>query len=112
MNNILSFGNGSIAESVRLLGTTATSKNRPGRPPGFTKAGVKEWASQLDIHAEARIISQKKEHRRFILLDRGQSLILGPSLNSLHKNEAISIEDDNEDRPFFDQKWIQSVPLD
>lgn len=108
---ILSFGQGSVAGHVRLLATTTTSKSHgPGRPPRFTKAGVDAWATQLGVQADARILPQGNEHRRFVLLDGGQSLILGPSLNSLHKNEAVSVEDGRADRAFFDQQWAQAQP--
>jgi hypothetical protein len=51
-------------------------------------------------------------HRRFMLLSGGKSLILGMSLNSIDKNEAAHIEDDREDRPFFDSEWQKGRPLD
>lgn len=108
---ILSFGKGQIAKNIRLLGTTATTIGGGGKPPRFTKAGVDAWASQLGINAEARVLPKGSEHRRFLLLDGHRSLILGPSLNSLHKNEAVAIEDDTEDRPFFDVQWVAGSPL-
>jgi hypothetical protein len=108
---ILSFGNGRVADQVRLLGTTATTTGGTGKPPRFTKAGVHAWSVQLGIQAEAKALSQRSEHRRFMLLDGHRSLILGPSLNSLHKNEALAVEDDTEDRPFFDKQWLIAAPL-
>jgi hypothetical protein len=109
--HILSFGQGSIASHVRLLGTTATTRSSPGKPARFSKAGVDAWATQLRITAEARVLPSGSEHRRFLLLDGGRSLILGPSLNSLQKNEAVSIEDDKEDGPFFDRQWQSATPI-
>jgi hypothetical protein len=109
--HVLSFGSGTFAPSVCLLGTTATSVSRPGKPARLSKAGVDAWAIQVGVQAEARVLPQKSEHRRFILLDGGRSLILGPSLNSLQKNEAVSIEDDREDQPFFDQQWARATPV-
>lgn len=106
---ILSFGDGQFGSSVRLLGTTATA-NR-GNPPRLSKAGVDAWARQLGITVEARFLPQANEHRRFILLNQRQSLILGPSLNSIHKNEAVSVDSDVHDRPFFDQQWAVASPL-
>jgi len=109
---ILSFGKGSFSRNVRLLATTVTSDSRgPGKPPRFTKAGVDAWAAQLRIDAESRVLPQASEHRRFLLLNDGQSLILGPSLNSIHKNEAVSVEDAREDGPFFDQQWNRAALL-
>lgn len=109
--HVLSFGNGTLAPHIRLLGTTATTVGRPGKPARLTKVGVDAWAAQLNIGAEARVLPQRSEHRRFILLDGGRSLLLGPSLNSLQKNEAVSVEDDREDRPFFDQQWARAAPV-
>jgi hypothetical protein len=111
LTRILSFGQGSALNGVRLLGSSATLVGGAGKPPRFTKAGVAAWAAQLGIQAEARVLTQKGEHRRFLLLDGGRPLILGPSLNSLHKNEAVAIEDDKEDRPFFDTQWSQAALL-
>ena len=108
---ILSFGKGTFGSHVRLLGTTATTQGGLGKPARFSKAGVDAWAAQLQIQAEARVLQSGSEHRRFLLLDGGRSIILGPSLNSLHKNEAVSIEDDKEDRPFFDRQWQVAVPI-
>src|SRR4051794_16509646 len=72
-----------------------------GLPGGDSLARLLDaWAAQLHIQAEARVLLSGSEHRRFLLLNDGHSIILGPSLNSLHKNEAVSIEDDKEDRPF------------
>jgi len=105
---ILSFGSGSVASGVRLLGSTATTT---GSLPRFTKAGVDAWLLQLGIPGEARVVAAKSEHRRFMLLSSGRSLLLGSSLNSIHKNEAVRVEADTEDRPFFDVTWTGAVPL-
>jgi hypothetical protein len=108
---ILSFGQASVANGVRLLGSSVTLAGGAGKPPRFTKSGVDAWAAQLGVQAEARVLPQKDEHRRFLLLDGGRSLILGPSLNSLAKNEAVVVEDDKEDRPFFDLQWSRASVL-
>ena len=105
---ILSFGSGSVADGVRLLGSTATTT---GAIPRFTKAGVDVWLLQLGIAGDTRVVAAKSEHRRFMLLSTGHSLLLGPSLNAIHKNEAIRLEVDAEDRPFFDATWAGAAPL-
>ena len=105
---ILSFGDGNIANGVRLLGSTTTTT---GRSPRFTKAGVDTWLSQLGISGEARIVPARSEHRRFLLLSGGLSLILGMSLNSIHKNEAIRVEPDTTDRSFFDTTWATATNI-
>src|SRR5262249_21131322 len=105
---ILSFGAGSVANGVRLLGSMATTT---GGIPRFTKAGVDAWLLQLGIAGDARVVAARSEHRRFMLLSTGHSLLLGSSLNALHKNEAVRLEVDAEDRPFFDATWAGAAPL-
>jgi hypothetical protein len=105
--DILSFGKGSVANGVRVL---STNKTTSGQVPRLSKSGFEAWLAQLKITGELRLMSSS-EHRRFILLSGGQSLLLGQSLNSIHKNEAIRIEPDSQDRAFFDQVWAQAKPL-
>jgi hypothetical protein len=105
---ILSFGSGSVRNGVRLIGSTATTA---GRIPRFTKAGVDAWLLQLGIAGDARVVAATSQHRRFLLLSSGHSLILGQSLNSIHKNEAIRLEVDAVDRSFFDLTWAGAAPL-
>jgi hypothetical protein len=110
--DILSFGSGTFATRVRLLGSEKTLRTSPGRPPRFTRAGVEAWAAELGISAEGRVLPAGDEHRRFLLLDQGRSLLLGPSLNSLHKNEAVTIEADQEDSAFFEAQWAKAAVLE
>jgi len=105
---ILSFGSSSVANDVRLLGSSRTTG---GAIPRFSKVAVDAFLAQLGIRGEARIMSSTTEHRRFLLLSGGRSLILGPSLNAIHKNEAAHIEPDTQDRPFFDTQWSSAQPL-
>jgi hypothetical protein len=105
--DILSFGGGEVAEGVRLLGSSRTTQGSVAR---FTRAGVDAWLSQLGIPGEARVMPPS-EHRRFILLSGGRSLLLGHSLNAIHKNEAIRVEPDPEDRSFFDSVWATATIL-
>ena len=104
---ILSFGNGGVANGVRLLGST---NKTTGHIPKLTKAGVDAWLAQLRINGEARVMPSS-EHRRFILLSGGQSLILGLSLNAIHKNEALRLEPDAQDRTVFNGVWKTASPL-
>ncbi len=106
--DIMSFGNGEVATGVRLLGSIRKTQ---GAVPKFTKTGVDAWLTQLGIHGEARVMAPNDQHRRFMLLGGGQSLILGHSLNVIHKNEAIRLESDSEDRAFFDSVWAAATPL-
>lgn len=105
--DILSFGAGSVANGVRVLSTARTTT---GQIPRLTKAGFDAWLVQLKINGELRLM-QPSEHRRFLLLSGGTALLLGQSLNSLHKNEAVRLEPDGADRSFFDQVWAQATPL-
>jgi hypothetical protein len=105
--DILSYGDGKVANGVRLLGST---KKTTGTSPKLTKVGVHAWLTQLGINGEARVMPPD-EHRRFLLLSGGQSLLLGHSLNAIHKNEAIRLEPDAEDRAFFDGVWATATPL-
>jgi hypothetical protein len=110
--DILSFGSGGgaggVATGVRLLGSTHKTK---GPVPQFTKIGVDSWLKQLGIQGEARVMAPNDQHRRFMLLSGGQSLILGHSLNAIHKNEATHVEPDAADRLFFDGVWGTATPL-
>jgi hypothetical protein len=106
--DILSFGSGSVAKGARLLGST---RKTDGQIPRFTKTGVDAWLAQLNINGEARAMQPNDQHRRFMLLSGGQSLIIGPSLNAIHKNEAVSLDTDATDRPFFDSVWANATPL-
>jgi hypothetical protein len=103
--DILSFGNGSVANGVRVL---STAKITGGQVPRLTKTGFDAWLAQLKITGELRLMGPL-EHRRFILLTSGQSLLLGHSLNALHKNEAVRLEAADDDRAFFDQIWVQAA---
>jgi hypothetical protein len=98
-----------VANDVRLLGST---KKTQGPVPRFTKAGVNAWLTQQGVTGEARVFpGSPDEHRRFMLLSGGQSLILGPSFNTIHKNEATHVEPDAADRAFFDSIWATATPL-
>ncbi len=105
--NILSFGNGSVSNGVRVL---STSKTTGGRIPRLTRAGFDAWTSEFGFTGQIRIMPSK-EHRRFLLLNGNQSLILGLSLNAIDKNEAVRVEPDHNDRAFFDQVWSTAIEL-
>jgi hypothetical protein len=106
--DILSFGSGGVADRIRLLGSTSKTT---GTIPRFSKAGVDHWLGQLKITGEARVVPAKDEHRRFFLLSGGKSLLIGPSLNAIDKNEAVHLEPDTEDRAFFDKTWATATML-
>ena len=105
---VLSFGSGAVANGVRILG--GAGKNQ-GNSPTFTAKGVAAWLKQQGISGEARTFPAKREHRRFLLLDDGRTLILGHSLNALHKNEVVHLDTNDEDGTFFKTTWKTSNPL-
>jgi hypothetical protein len=105
---ILSFGNGTVANGVRILGCAEKSQ---GKAPTFTASGVAAWLKQQGISGEARVFPAKTEHRRFLLLNDGRTLITGHSLNAPHKNEVVHLDTGNEDRTFFETTWNTSKPL-
>lgn len=107
---ILSFGDGKVSSGVRLLGGSAKSQSKI---PKFTAAGVAAWLLQHGISGEARTLASTTtpEHRRFLLLSDGRSVISGYSLNSPHKNEAVHAEPGSSDITFFEKQWNSAQPL-
>jgi hypothetical protein len=84
--------------NLRLI--TDRSSNR------LTEAFAKAFLSEFGCQAgEVRRSAAANPHRRFMLLSGGQSLILGLSLNDINKDEAAHLENDLQDRPFFEQEW-------
>ena len=88
-----------------MLGST---KMTTGKIPKLTTVGVNAWLAQLGINGEARIMPPG-EHRRFMLLSGGQSLILGMSLNAIHKNEAVRLEPDADVLEDVGSRWMRPV---
>jgi len=82
-----------------LVLTTSKIKNRLSS--GLILDFEKETGVELDI----RFCKSIKEHRRYLLLSTGDSLVIGCSLNSLDKNEAARIESLQEDQDFFKEQW-------
>jgi hypothetical protein len=107
LGNILSFGD-SLSAAVRLLSST---KMTQGTTPRLTKSLVADWFTERGITAGEVRLLPPSEHRRFMLLKGGQSLLLGMSLNAIAKNEAVYLDSDREDRPFFDTEWAKATPL-
>ena len=106
--NICSFGNGKVGNNIRLLGS---SRKARGTNPTFTQAGVFSFFTETNVTGSAKVMNSNTEHRRFILLTGKKSLILGHSLNSIHKNEAIRVESDADDLIFFNEMWVNADAL-
>jgi hypothetical protein len=105
--DILSFG-GTISGCVRLLSSTQMTQ---GNIPRLTRSLVTQWFAERGIASGEVRLMPPREHRRFMLLSGDQSLILGMSLNSITKNEAVRLETDAEDRPFFESVWKGAAAL-
>ena len=84
--------------SVQIL-TTYKMKNR------ISTSLVIEFGVETSKNLDIRYCVSDREHRRFLLLSTGESLVIGCSLNSLGKNEAASIESSHFDREFFAKQW-------
>src|SRR5262245_31017002 len=103
MIHIVSFGAGGFSPQIRLLGSTKKTTSKSGTPPKLTKAGVDAWAREVGRNVEVRT-TLNLEHRRFILLSSRRVIIVGISINDVHKNEAVFTESDDLDRNFFDSE--------
>jgi hypothetical protein len=88
--DILSFG-ATVSGTLRLL---ACKKQAQRAIPRLTKLFVADWFKERGVVAGEVRLMPDGEHRRFILLGGGQSLLLGMSLNSINNNEAIPLEPD------------------
>jgi hypothetical protein len=106
--DILSFG-ASLSNDARFLtGQDMTG----GAMPRLTKSFLTYWFTERGVTGgQVRLLPAKSEHRRFMLLKDGQSLLVGMSLNSIAKNEAVRLESDKEDRPFFNSTWATAQPF-
>jgi hypothetical protein len=94
-----------ISPSIRMLTSSKVANTR------LTKNYLQLWLKELNCSGEIRQLSSNKEHRRFLLLSGGQSLIIGLSLNDLSKNEAAHIESDTQDLAFFNSEWGTALPI-
>jgi hypothetical protein len=92
-----------VDTSLRIL----TDKNPPRINKTFAKAFCDEFGCDL---AKIRHMP-KGEHRRFLLLSEDKVLILGCSLNNLNFNEAVRLESDGTDKPFFETQWSPSTAM-
>jgi hypothetical protein len=79
--------------------------------PRLTKTFADDWFNQDGVAAGEARLTPAGEHRRFILMNKGQSLFLGMSLNSTDKNETARTDTDTADRPFFESVWAGAKPL-
>jgi hypothetical protein len=100
---------GSVSKSVRLL---SSGHAVPGKGKSkLTKTFVAQWFAEHNVASGEVRVMAPGQHRRFILLSGRQSLLLGMSLNSMAKNEAVRLESDYDDRPLFNLEWVKASPL-
>ncbi|MBE9585732.1 hypothetical protein IM792_14850 [Mucilaginibacter sp. JRF] len=71
----------------------------------FDKNFLQDFQKELEISAEVKQCKSEKEHRRFLLLDDGATIIVGCSFNNLEKNEVLFEERSSEDLAFFEAEW-------
>lgn len=96
-----------IASTIKLLSSSGVlSRN----PPRLTKSFVDKWLVEHSA-SDGEFKLTSGEHRRFMLLSNGQTLVLGLSLNNLDQNEAAHLENNPEDKEFFDAQWAAGEQL-
>ncbi|WP_335076091.1 hypothetical protein [Nostoc sp.] len=100
-----------ISTNIRLLTSTKMVQLSSGMPR-MTTSYVRNWLNQLGCNgAKIRHNPYTGHQRRFMLLSRSQSLIVGPSLNNLSVNEASHLEPDTADIYFFNSEWQSAQEL-
>jgi hypothetical protein len=93
-----------FASQVQVLTTSKTSKK-------LSKSFRCDFQNETSIQMEIRTCAKNSEHRRFLLLSSGQSLVIGCSLNNIDKNEAAHLEPSTFDETFFNQEWISGTTI-
>lgn len=71
---------------------------------------VKSFEKEYGVSVSVRW-SDNKQHRRFFILNNSESVIFGPSLNSIDHNEAVFREHYKNDVNFFNKEWEIGVTL-
>lgn len=93
-----------IDENARVL-TTKKIKKR------LSHLMISSFEQEYQVSLDIRFCASVSEHRRFMLLSNGETIVLGCSLNSIDKNEAAHREYESFDRAFFDEEWKISEQL-
>jgi hypothetical protein len=91
-----------LAPSIRVLLTSKTVRR-------LSATQIVDFATEREISLDVRICASDKEHRRFLLMDNGKSLVLGCSLNDLTKNEAAHTEPNGLDLTFFEEQFTNAA---
>jgi len=88
-----------LNKTVRVLKTTKTK---------IDQQFLGDFESETGIELKIKCCQSKKEHRRFMIFQNCEILILGMSLNDINKNEAAHLEISKEDCDFFEDQWKAS----
>ena len=99
-------------ETIRTLCTLGVSLKEDLRmitsaPERITEDCFRSLIQQFNLE-NCEIRSTEGEHRRFMVLDSSDVLIIGCSLNDIDKNEVAFLEGNPEDRRFFEDVWSES----
>jgi hypothetical protein len=89
----------SFTSQIKVL-TTSKTLNK------LSKRFKCDFQTETGIQIEIRTCIKNSEHRRFLLLSSGQSIVIGCSLNNIDKNEAAHLEPSTFDETFFNQEWL------
>ena len=65
-----------------------------------------DFNNELSLTLEIKTCKSSKEHRRFLILNDNQIIIIGCSLNDINKNETLVEETSQEDIDFFNTEWL------
>lgn len=87
-----------FSNQVRCLTTAKTMSN-------IDKSFWIDFNRELSLTLEIKICKSRKEHRRFLILNDNQIIIIGCSLNDINKNEILMEETSQDDLIFFKEEW-------
>ena len=87
-----------FSNQIRCLTTVKTSGK-------IDKSFWADFNKELSLTLEIKICQSSKEHRRFLILNDNQIIIIGCSLNDINKNEILMEEASQEDLDFFKEEW-------
>lgn len=71
---------------------------------------VKSFEKEYGVSVSVRR-SDEKQHRRFFILNNSESVIFGPSFNSIDCNEVAFRQHSKDDVNFFNKEWEVGVTL-
>lgn len=104
--------NGKFADDFRLISSPNMNKQSTNKPMRLSESFVEKWFLEHGVSGGGARLTQK-EHRRFLLLASGRTIVIPFSLNEVNINEASQVEENNhnDDIEFFDKQWTSAEPL-